>query len=236
MRPHKGAVSVKGIDSFRQSELIMQDIGYLPGEIVFPAGLTGLELLRFMLRLKNLTDETRMNELIEIFELDTDGEIKTYSKGMKQKLGIIIAFMHNPRILVLDEPTSGLDPLMRNKFIELILNEKDKGKTIFISSHLFDEIERVCDEVIIIKDGRIIEKANIKTLKEKQRKCFVIKTNNEEELYELEYETGNASDNGVEVYVYGHQLDRFIKDISKLEISNIEQKNQNLDEIFMQYY
>ena len=109
-----------------------------------------------------------------MFKLDPNGRIKKMSKGMKQKIGIVCAFMHNPDILILDEPTSGLDPLMQNKFLELILAEKEKGKTIFMSSHNFEEIERTCDRTAIIKEGYLVAVEDMKILSQTKQKSYII--------------------------------------------------------------
>jgi ABC-type multidrug transport system ATPase subunit len=118
--------------------------------------MNGIDFLKFMGELRGLTDTSYRDKLIEQFELDTKGRIRRMSKGMKQKLGIICAFMHDPKVLILDEPTSGLDPLMQKTFAELIHEEKAKGKTILISSHSFEEIERTCDRVGIIRSGELV--------------------------------------------------------------------------------
>ncbi|MCK9166916.1 MAG: AAA family ATPase, partial [Acholeplasmataceae bacterium] len=149
---------------------------------------------------------------------------------------LVIAFMNDAKLLILDEPTSGLDPLMRNKFIELVLEEKKAGKTIFMSSHLFDEIEKTCDKVLIIKKGRIVQESNLKTLKSQERKCFLIKTAEEDKLKYLGYPLGEKSAFGVEVFVYGDQIDGFLKAISTLKIISFEERKQNLEEIFLNLY
>ena len=183
---------------------------------------------------------SKQNELIELFELDTKGKIKKFSKGMKQKLGVIAAFMHDPEILILDEPTSGLDPLMQKRFIDLIKREKASGKTILMSSHSFEEVEKTCDEVIIIKEGYIVHKSDVQTLKSNQRKEFIIKTtDNEKAIKSLEKENIEASiinGGSLEVFVRGDDVDHFIKTISKHEVINIAVKTQTLEDLFMRYY
>lgn len=178
MKPNQESCSIKGLDSITDARDIQETLGYIPGEISFFDDMDGDEFLQFMQKMRKNKDITRQKELSDLFELDPRGKIKRFSKGMKQKLGIVSAFMHDPDIYVLDEPTSGLDPLMQNRFIELILKEKARGKTILMSSHVFEEVEKTCDNVIIIKDGRIVEKSDIQTLKNAQRKGFVIKPAN----------------------------------------------------------
>ncbi|MEG0072795.1 MAG: AAA family ATPase, partial [Raoultibacter sp.] len=141
-------------------------------------------------------------------------------KGMKQKLGIVIAFMHNPDVLVLDEPTSGLDPLMQSNFIDLVNEEKKKGKTILLSSHMFEEVERTCDNVLIIKDGRIIKQSDVAALKSEQRKTYIVKTKDGEE----------------EFHVRGEELSAFIKKLGTMDVLSLDVKAQGLEEIFMSFY
>ena len=116
----------------------------------------GIEFIKFIAKMKGIKDLSRANELIERFKLNPKGKIKKMSKGMKQKIGIVCAFMQEPEILILDEPTSGLDPLMQNEFIKLIEEEKEKGRTILMSSHSFEEVEKTCDRAAIIKQGKIV--------------------------------------------------------------------------------
>ena len=153
IKPDKGRLSILDMDCFKESDKIQTSLGYLPGEIAFIDSMTGMEFIRFVAKMKNMRDMGRAQELMKMFDLDASGKLKKMSKGMKQKIGIVCAFM-NPlaSILILDEPTSGLDPLMQNRFVELILSEKKKGKTILMSSHMFEEIERTCDRAAIIRE------------------------------------------------------------------------------------
>ena len=170
LTPDKGSSQILGMDSRTRSAHIMKDLGYLPGEIAFFDGMKGFEFLNFMSEMKGLTDTSLRDKLVDMFQLDTRGKIRKMSKGMKQKIGIVCAFMHNPKVLILDEPTSGLDPLMQKTFTDLILEEKSKGKTILMSSHSFEEIERTCDRVAIIRQGQLVALENIHDLRKKEEK------------------------------------------------------------------
>ena len=162
------------MDCFSQASLIQKNLGYLAGEIAFPEDFTGHGLLHFLADMKGIRDRSRMKELIDLLELDPSGKVRKMSKGMKQKLGIINAFMGNPEIVILDEPTSGLDPLMQNRFIDLILEEKKKGTTIFMSSHLFEEVERTCERTAIIRRGQIAAVEDMEGLKKKRSRDYII--------------------------------------------------------------
>ena len=240
MNPNSGTASIGGMDCWKDAPKIQRLLGYIPGEIAFLDGMRGDEFLSFMHQMRGTGDLSLQRQLIDMFEFSPKGKIKKFSKGMKQKLGIVAAFMHNPEVIILDEPTSGLDPLMQNRFVELILSEKAKGKTILMSSHIFEEVEKTCDDVLIIKDGRIVKQSDVQTLKTSQRKGFIIKTASKDsftQTFKAEgFEVGNTVDGAIEVFVAGDKVDHFIKTAGKFSIIDIDLKAQTLDEIFMQFY
>lgn len=240
MQPDKGSCSIGGLDCTKNATQIQKTLGYIPGEIAFLDGMNGDEFLNFMCDMRGTRDLTRQKELIDMFELDVKGKIKKFSKGMKQKIGIVTAFMHNPDVLILDEPTSGLDPLMQNRFAQLMLEEKEKGKTILMSSHLFEEVERICDNVLIIKDGKIVAQSDVKKLKSSQRKRFVIKpadiTAAAEMIKSAGFELGIATNNTLEVFVTGENVDRFIKTAARFKVLDFEVKVQTLEDVFIHFY
>lgn len=174
LRPQAGSCRIDGMDCWRQRERIQRELGYIPGEIAFFDDMTGEEFLRFLEKYRDRVGGSRKAELLEMFELSPKGKIKKMSKGMKQKLGIVAAFMHDPRILLLDEPTSGLDPLMQNRFIQLLDAEKAKGKTILLSSHIFEEVERTCDRVGIIRAGQLVADDPVETLRGRYLRSYTV--------------------------------------------------------------
>lgn len=240
MRPNSGKCSIGGLDCVEQAPLIQLKLGYIPGEISFPDGMNGDEFLAFISAMRGTKSMERKNKLLDMFELNPKGRIKKFSKGMKQKLGIVAAFMHNPEVLILDEPTSGLDPLMQNRFTELILSEKANGKTILMSSHIFEEVEKVCDRVLIIKKGRIIERTDVQKLKDEQRRLFIIKPREPgvaARLLEADgFETQVDQNGMLEVSVSGEKVDSFIKTAAKFTVLNLSVKHQSLEDIFINYY
>ncbi|MGE4276574.1 MAG: ABC transporter ATP-binding protein [Lawsonibacter sp.] len=238
-KPDSGFCRISGLDCVKDAPQIQKFLGYIPGEIAFLDGMTGNEFLKFMGQMRHMNDFSRQKELIERFDLDPRREIKKFSKGMKQKLGIVTAFMHDPEVLILDEPTSGLDPLMQNRFVELILEQKKAGKTILMSSHIFEEIERTCDEVIIIKDGRLVEKSEVGVLGGTQRKAYQVKFRHAEDIkrfaaqnFTVEQVTGNTA----KITVKGEEVDRLIKALAAFDLEAMESKAQTLEEIFLNYY
>ena len=174
IKPKAGNCQIDGLDCWKDRGEIQKGLGYIPGEISFFDDMTGKEFLKFVADYRNLGKETRMQEMLERFESNPKGKIKKISKGMKKKLGIVSAFMHNPDILILDEPTSGLDPLMQNRFVELIAEEKKKGKTILLSSHMFEEVERTCDRIGIIRNGKLVTVDAVETLRERHMHTYTV--------------------------------------------------------------
>lgn len=239
MKPDEGYCRIGGRDCFNDAPFIMKSLGYIPGEITFLENMSGEEYLTFISEIRGLKDTKKKQELMDLFELNPKGNIRKFSKGMKQKLGIVAAFMHDPEVLILDEPTSGLDPLMQNRFIELVLSEKKNGKTILMSSHMFEEVERTCDHVLIIKDGLIVANSDIKTLKSTQRKGFLIKSDDViKDLQQLQNYGFNGTIQGdtIELYVTGDQMKQFVKLLCQLHVLDLDVKSQSLEDIFMHYY
>jgi len=238
-KPNSGTCTIGGLDCVARAPEIQKTLGYIPGEIAFLDGMTGTDFLKFIAKMRGMRDLSKQKELIERFELDPRKEIKKFSKGMKQKLGIVTALMHDPSVLILDEPTSGLDPLMQNRFIELIVEQKKAGKTILMSSHMFEEIERTCDEVIIIKDGRLVEKNDVGALKGSQRKVYIVKFRRAEDIagivarnFKVEQVFGNTA----EITVKGDEVGRLMKALSAFDIAALDTKEQTLEEVFLNFY
>jgi ABC-2 type transport system ATP-binding protein len=157
IRPSNGCSYVNGLESYKNASVIAKSIGYVPGEIAFPDLGSGNAFLKSQAEFLGLKDMSYANELVNILQLDPRAGLKRMSKGMKQKTAIVAALMANPPIIILDEPTTGLDPLMREAFVEVIKKEHEKGKTILMSSHMFEEVEDTCDHVALISDGHIID-------------------------------------------------------------------------------
>lgn len=236
-KPDKGSVTINGLNCFKDVAKIQENVGYLPGEIAFMEDMTGMEFIQFIANMKGMKDLQKAQELIAYFELNPSGKIKKMSKGMKQKIGIVCAFMQDPDILILDEPTSGLDPLMQNKFIDLILQEKKKGKTILMSSHIFEEVERTCDRVAIIKAGKLVAIDDMATLKANKAKIYVVTfaSKKEKERFMIAYPTA-LSLNEKTIEFQCHDIPTFIQSLSTYSIYDLDVKNQTLEELFLHFY
>lgn len=234
----QGSCQINGLDCLRDHARIQQTLGYLPGEIAFMDDMTGIEFIKFMAKMKGMTDLTKAYELMERFELNPQGKIKKMSKGMKQKVGIICAFMHDPELLILDEPSSGLDPLMQNRFIELVLEEKQRGKTIFMSSHIFEEIERTCDRTAMIKDGRLISIEELQTLKASKHKTYQIMFATEElaeQFMNEGFECEQVESTVVKV-LPRNNLNYLLATLSRYDIIDLDITKPTLEELFLHFY
>ena len=234
----EGEAQINGKDCREDSAKLQEIIGYLPGEMNMLDYMTGMEFLKFTGDMRNLKDTKRRDELIKRFDLDTEGKIKKMSKGMKQKLGIIVAFMHDPQVYILDEPTSGLDPLMQNVFMELIKEEKQRGKTILMSSHIFEEVQRVCDRVGIIREGKIVTIQEIGDLNSVNTKTFVVtvgKKKNVETMLKSDFTTEHQDEYKVRIQAE-YPFNSFYKLLSEVDVKSLEIEQVTLENMFMKYY
>ncbi|ATG97731.1 ABC transporter ATP-binding protein [Mesoplasma lactucae] len=162
IKPDSGTISILGLDSWKQHKEIMTSLGYLEGEVELFDNLKGMQYIKMVADLKGMKDLQEAERLISYFQLNANTKIKKMSKGMKQKIAIICAVMNKPKVLILDEPTSGLDPLMQNQFNELIKSLNKQGTTIFLSSHIFQDVAQLCNRVGFLRDGKLIKEETIK--------------------------------------------------------------------------
>lgn len=212
---------------------IRKNVGYIPGELNLYEHLTGRQCLQYFSSIRN-TDLSLLDELLDIFQLPLDRKIKTYSRGMKQKLGIVQAFMDDPEIVIMDEPTSGLDPLLQQKFYRFLHNEKKKGRTMFFSSHILSEVDKVCDRVGIIRRGSLVALERVEDLKRKRGKRIRLKI--KEDPKELAAENNAKLVDGWVEFAAEDDLDEVIKKIAQYTIVDLEVQEFSLEDIFMKYY
>ena len=166
IRPSSGRALVFGIESTADPVAIHRRIGYIPGEFTLYDRLTGGQTIEYFASLRRGVDRAYQRSLIERFDIDPKRRYKELSKGNKQKIGLVIALQHRPELLVLDEPTSGLDPLVQQSFFELVREAQSEGRTVFLSSHILSEVERTCDRVAIIREGRIVRRGRVEDLRD----------------------------------------------------------------------
>lgn len=237
IRPDQGSLNIHGRDCFHQAHEIQGTLGYLPGEIAFIDAMKGMEFIRFVASMKKMKGLGRAAELLDMFDLKPAGKIEKMSKGMKQKIGIVCAFMQDPEILILDEPTSGLDPLMQNTFVDLILAEKARGKTILMSSHMFEEVEKTCDRTAIIRAGKLAAVEDIDKLRRNKKKVIEMQFETVEMAEQFADKVPAAAVRGKAVTAaVGRELDTFIKQAGSYTVCDINIRSQSLEEFFMHFY
>jgi len=241
LKPQQGSVTINGLDCWKNSSEIKKYIGYLPGEINFPDAPTGMDFLKNQAELLGVKDMSYAESLIKRLQLDPSANLKRMSKGMKQKTAIVAAFMANPEILILDEPTTGLDPLMRAEFIDIINEEKEKGKTIFMSSHMFDEVEKTCDKVALIKNGKIIDIKSTREIKHNEEKVYKIEFNNKEDYHKFisdkfELVRNDENQNQVIVSINDKEINRLTKALKQYDIKFINEIKYTLEKYFNRFF
>lgn len=235
--PAEGAVYIDGIQVSRDNPAIMDKVGYLPGELYFPKGFTVKNMLDYMESLKRKPC-LRRKDLLKRFDLDEHKKIKALSHGNKQKLGIILAFMHDPEVLILDEPSTGLDPLLQQELYALLLEEKERGKTIFFSSHNLDEVQRVCDRVAIIREGHLVTVESVDALNKKViRKLRAVIKGASKDIFEnidIEY---SLDGNVVEFNIPDNAtLRKVLKILSTTNVEDLAYPPASLEEYFLLHY
>lgn len=239
--PQAGKCTIAGKDCLKNAAALKSIIGYIPGEVALPAGITGEGFLKMTLKMHRADDDSFCRRLLQRFELKADKKTSEMSLGEKRKLAIVAAFMHDPKILILDEPTSGLDPVMQQEFIEFVREEKQRGKTIFLSSHIFSEVDAVCDRIAIIKDGEIVSEVRADELKNTQDSIYAVGFQ-DADSYESFREKGyiltsdSTERRKVKVRIPAGEINRFAADMADLQISSFHQVPFSLEDYFMDFY
>jgi ABC-2 type transport system ATP-binding protein len=237
VEPTRGGAFVYGREAWKHSSEYVRNIGYVPGEIAFPDLKTGTAFLRSQADFLGLKDMSYAESLIERLQLDPRASLKRMSKGMKQKTAIVAALMADPEILILDEPTTGLDPLMRDSFLEIIKEEHARGKTIFMSSHMFEELEATCDRVALISNGRIADIVSMQDIlhpKIREYKIEFVSSEDYIRFKTLPYSIVRDQEeyNQVTLAISGSELDRLFRDLNALNVRFISEVKYNLDKYF----
>ena len=235
--PTSGSARIFGKDVIKDGPEIRQRIGYLPGEVFYYDRMKVIDLLKYSESFYDRDCTERMHELAEYMELDLKRRIDDLSYGNKKKVGIVQGLLHSPKLLFLDEPTSGLDPLMQQKFFDLIREENDRGVTVFFSSHILAEVQRLCNRVAIIREGEIVQIEDIKTLQKDNYKKFAIVG---EELDETQFDVAGVSDlaksDGTVTFFYKGDINVITRLISANTVADLSIEEPTLEEIFMHYY
>lgn len=246
-KPDSGQTLLFGKPTFENYSKILNKVGYIPGEIVLPAGLTGWEFIRMMQDLQKIHNAEHLARMIEMFELSDavlKGDTKRMSLGVKRKLAVVTAFMSDPEVLILDEPTSGLDPVMQNRFIEFIHEEKRLGKTILLSSHIFSEIDCTCDRIAIIKDGKIVSEFIADDLKHASKKFYQIdfavaaeKNSFREKAHAIpSVEVIKEDECTLYLSVDDKDMNAVIGMLSAYAVKRFSNRRESLEDYFMKFY
>lgn len=237
IEPTSGSAAVNGLEAWSHSSEIVKSIGYVPGEIAFPDLPTGTAFLKSQAGFLNLKSMDYANALIEKLQLDPSAPLKRMSKGMKQKTAVVAALMADPPILVFDEPTTGLDPLMREAFLDIIRDEHSRGKTIFMSSHMFGELESTADRVALIRNGHIIDLAQMDEIRNKPEKEYKIEFVNAEDYLRFKKLTyriirDQPEYNQATIAITEDRLSGLFRDLDPLNVKFISENKYTLERHF----
>ena len=241
-KPQKGSTQIFGIDTFGHTDEILGKVGYLPGEPSIPLGLNGWGFIKMMQDMRGEENNERLQYLLKLFRLDPSPNVKEMSLGEKRKLAVVAAFMNDPDVLILDEPTSGLDPVMQQVFIKFIVEEKKRGKTILLSSHIFSEVEATCDMISIIKDGKHVSTFNAEEVKKIDTKVYILTFRNKEYMDEYlnkrPFEIVDQNEHRLTITVKFKQdkYKQFIDSLMGIKLSSFAEKPYTLQDYFMSFY
>ncbi|WP_216830756.1 ABC transporter ATP-binding protein [Alkalihalobacterium elongatum] len=238
LKATEGEAKIFGLDAWKDAVEIHKRVAYVPGDVNLWPNLTGGEVIDLFMKLRGTTNKNRREELIELFKLDPTKKCRTYSKGNRQKVALVAAFASDADLYIFDEPTSGLDPLMENIFQNRVNEAKREGKSVLLSSHILSEVEKLCDKVGIIREGRIIETGTLKELRHLTRTQLLVETkqpilslNELKGVYDIE-----KKGEGLSFQVDGEELDSVMKHVSQFGLIKLESSPPTLEDLFMRHY
>lgn len=236
--PTSGSATIFGKDSVKYAAEIKKDIGYLPSEVFYYDNMRVKDLLKYSASFYKKDCSRRMHELAEMMNLDLNKKIDDLSFGNKKKVGIVQGLLHEPKLIILDEPTSGLDPLMQQKFFDLLKEENKKGTTILFSSHILTEVQKMCDRVAIIKEGKLVKLEKISTLKENSHKRIKLELN--QPVAKAYFDLPGVSNVEIKEHqvslLFRGNINVMMKKLADLDLLNVWLEEPDLEEIFMHYY
>jgi ABC-2 type transport system ATP-binding protein len=247
-KPNSGTTEIFGLDSFHDYSKILSNVGYIPGEIALPQGLNGYQFIEMMQNLYGIHNKEMLDRMLNLFKLEDNvlkGDTKHMSLGVKRKLAIVTAFMSDPQVLILDEPTSGLDPVMQQNFIRFIIEEKKRGKTILLSSHIFSEVDSTCDRIAIIKDGKIVSEFNANDLKHASLKQYriVFETKEEYQRFKESYDSSimtiikdRGEKNKIFLTTDDKDINKVVSFLAGFKVKEFNNIKETLEDYFMKFY
>jgi ABC-2 type transport system ATP-binding protein len=237
IHPTSGSASVFGKDVVTHGTQIRKDIGYLPSEVYYYEGMKVIDLLKYSASFYDCDCNQRLHELSELMELELNRRISDLSYGNKKKVGIVQGLLHSPKLLFLDEPTAGLDPLMQRKFFDLIRQENGRGVTVFFSSHILGEVQRLCSRVGIIREGKIAEISDIRTLQQNNyKKVWIEAAGLTAGAFDLPGVTNLQTEDSVVHFFFKGDINTVLQKLSAFQVSDVSIEEPTLEEIFMHYY
>lgn len=254
IRPTAGTIRLLGLDAQRDTQAIHQRAGYVPGDVRLPRGITGRRLLDRYSRMQGL-QPVLLDELIERFDVEVDRPVQGYSKGMRQKIALVQAFMCDPELVILDEPTSGLDPISQRAFNTFLLDEASRGRTIFMSSHIMSDVEKTCERVAVIRSGELVAVERIETLRQRAGQTVTVEFGASERPGDLDAlrqipgvvdlavnthgaATGPGSGPGAEAVTFTVRgsVNPLIKTLARYDVVRLSAEEAPLEDVFMQFY
>lgn len=239
IQPTSGTAQILGKDIVKDSVEVKRHVGYLAGEVTLYHKMTGKQFLRFMADLQPLKDKTYLPELVKRFEADVNKPLGALSKGNRQKFGLIQAVMHQPEVLILDEPTSGLDPLMQEEFYRLIRESKQRGACVFVSSHNFAEVQRMCDRIGFIREGKLVAEQTLSDLAAKAAHTFTLTFADAApvaQLRNLPHAHITAHDEHHLTISLEGELTPLFRLLGQHHVTRLEQQEVNLEQEFLRFY
>jgi len=237
IHPTSGTATIFGKNVLTHGPEIRRDIGYLPSEVFYYEGMKVVDLLKYSASFYDHDCTQRMQELSEIMELEMNRRISDLSFGNKKKVGIVQGLLHSPKLLFLDEPTSGLDPLMQRKFFDLVRQENARGVTVFFSSHILGEVQRLCNRVGIIREGKIVEISDIRTLQQNNyKKVHVTADGLTPTTFNLPGVTNVQMEKGASSFFFKGDINAVLQKLGGIQVSDVTIEEPTLEEIFMHYY
>ncbi|AEY66731.1 ABC transporter ATP-binding protein [Clostridium sp. BNL1100] len=235
--PSEGSATIFGKSCTEHPE-VRKELGYLPSEVFYYDNMRVMDLLKYSASFYKKDCTRRIKELAEVMDLDLKKKIEDLSFGNKKKVGIVQGLLHEPKLIILDEPTSGLDPLMQQKFFELIAEENRKGATVFFSSHILSEVQKMCSRVAFIKDGKIIKLEKMSTLQENSYKKISIETKEiiPKEVFDIKGVSKLESKGKSINFIFKGNINLIMGKMADIDLRNISIEEPDLEEIFMHYY
>lgn len=236
--PTSGSATIFGKDIVEDAKAIKQHIGYLPSDVHFYDNMKVRELMEYSAKLYGVKLDQRFNDLVDRFELNLNRQLKDLSTGNKKKVGVVLALLHRPQMLILDEPTSGLDPLMQQVFFEVLREENANGTTIFFSSHILSEVQHLCERVAVIRDGQIVATEMISELRKKQlKKCRVeMKEQPSAEQFTLPGIENLQLQNHSATFNFAGRPNELMAMLNNHNLQDVRIEEPPLEEVFMKYY